>query len=89
MFQPGTAALEYGDLTPETPIVKALGDMEHMRAVLKDLRRAELVAAANPIGYEPALGRNAFHHWSLAAPEPRSTPQRSRASSQEGNATRT
>jgi hypothetical protein len=47
MFQPGTAALEYGNLTPECPIAKILGDMAQMRAVIKDIRRAELVAAKN------------------------------------------
>jgi hypothetical protein len=47
IFQPGRTALEYGPLTPEYPIGKALGDMEQMRVVIKDLRRAELVAVEN------------------------------------------
>ena len=47
IFQPGRTALEYAPLTPEYPIGKALGDMEQMRVVIKDLRRAELVAVEN------------------------------------------
>jgi hypothetical protein len=44
-FEPGKGAPEYGYLTPGYDITKLLEDMDKLRKVLKDLRRAELIAA--------------------------------------------
>jgi hypothetical protein len=44
-FEPGKGALECGYPTPGYDITKLIEDMVKLRSVLKDLRRAELVAA--------------------------------------------